>query len=495
MATQHPDHACEAFWHKGGAYIPIGEEAKESYRNFFELGIGEVMWDWEGKLVDESVLERFVAKNYEFFKKYPIGKDFFLTFRLPNPKVQTEFRMARALMNIATSASMAKRIGWHTPPLFEVVVPMTENAEELIEIQKAFKEIVSLKHPLNRFDTSLLNHIMIVPLFEQADTIINADKILEKYVKLHKKIFKENPKYIRPFVARSDPALNSGILPTVMAIKIALSRFKKFEKKFKIPMYPVIGCGTLPFRGGLNPIAPSRFINEYKGVQTVTIQSAFRYDFPKAKVIKAIKKLDVELPKGEIVEITKTEEQELTDAIRPFENYYRKTIEGLAPEINQVASHIPRRRERVQHTGLFGYSRGIGKVSLPRAISFTCALYSLGIPPEIIGTGRGLAQARKDGTLKLIEKNYINLKHDLYFAGKFLYRDGLVGFAEKSKAWRDVLTDVEEIEKYLGRPLGPKYKNEIEHQRVSAKIHRAIKRGHKLGVLIENCACLRHSMG
>ena len=97
MATQHPDHASRPFWYKE-AFIPAIEEARECFLNFADLGITEYKWDWEGKLVDESVLERLIAQHFEYFKKHPIGKDKFLTFRLPNPKVQTEFRMSRALM-------------------------------------------------------------------------------------------------------------------------------------------------------------------------------------------------------------------------------------------------------------------------------------------------------------------------------------------------------------------------------------------------------------
>jgi phosphoenolpyruvate carboxylase len=494
MATQHPDHASRPFWQKE-AFIPSVEEAKELLLSFRDLGISEYKWDWEGKLVDESVLERLFAQYFDYFKTNPLGREKFLTFRLPNPKVENEFRLSRALMGIASSAGLAKKIGMHSPPLFEVILPMTESAEEMLAIQEAFKEIASLKHPLNRFEKELLSHVLIVPLFEQVSTIINSDKLLEKYLRLHKKIFGFEPPYIRPYVARSDPALNSGIVPTVLAIKIALSRYSKFAKKHDIAMFPVIGCGTLPFRGGLYPLRPERFIKEYQGIRTVTIQSAFRYDYPRQTVIKAIKTLERDLPKGKTVILTDKDERQLALSIKPFEAAYKSTVEGIAPLVNELAALIPRRRERVQHIGLFGYSRGLGKVTLPRAISFTAVLYALGVPPELIGTGRGLAAAKKAGTLKLIEKNYINLQHDLYFAGKFLYKQGLINLSKKSGAWKMVLKDVEEIEKYLGKPLAPKYLNEQEHQLISAKIHKHLHSKEQFGKLIEQSAVLRHSMG
>ncbi len=494
MATQHPDHAGRPFWYKD-VYIPAIEEAKELMLSFKDLGISEYKWDWEGKLVDESVLERLFAQYFEYFKKNPLGQNKFLTFRLPNPKVETEFRLSRALMGIASSAGLAKKIGMHSPPLFEVILPMTESAEEMLAIQEAFREIANLKHPLNRFEKELLSHVLMIPLFEQVSTIINSDKLLEKYLRLHKKIFGFLPPYMRPYVARSDPALNSGIVPTVLAIKIALSRYHKLGRKLNMEMYPVIGCGTLPFRGGLYPLRPERFINEYQGICTVTIQSAFRYDYPKQTVIKAIQTLERELPKSKPVIMSAKEEQQLTVAIKPFEAAYKTTVEGIAPLINRLAALIPRRRERVQHIGLFGYSRGLGKVTLPRAISFTAVLYALGVPPELIGTGRGLAAARKAGHLPIIEKHYINLKHDLYFAGKFLYKPGLIHLSKKFPAWKMVLKDVEEIEKYLGKPLAPKYLNEREHQLISAKIHKHLNSKDHFGRLIEQSAVLRHSMG
>ncbi len=494
MATQHPDHAGKPYWYHD-KFIPATEEAKESFISFSELGISEYKWDWEGKLVDESVLERLLASYFDFFKKFPIGKEKFLTFRLPNPKVQTEFRLSRALMGIASAAGLAKQVGLYSPPLFEVILPMTETAEEMVSIQEAFKEIACLRHPLNKMDNGCDVFLEIIPLFESVDIIINSDKILEKYLRLYYKKFNSRPVYLRPYVARSDPALNSGIVPTILSIKVALSRYKKFEHKHNLPLYPVIGVGTLPFRGGINPQKPERFIKEYPGVRTAIIQSAFRYDFPKKMVIKAIAKLERELPKTHPPVMDKKEETALIKVIKQFEKEYQNTIAGIAPLVNRVAGFMPKRRERVQHVGLFGYSRGVGKVKLPRAISYTAALYSLGVPPELIGTGRGLARAKKEGTLHLVEKHYTNLKHDLYFAGKFLYKPGLEALAKTSAAWGNILKDVQEIENYLGHPLTAKYLNEQEHQLISAKIHKNIKSGREITALIEKSALLRKSLG
>jgi phosphoenolpyruvate carboxylase len=357
MASQHPDHASKPFWHTR-EFINTHDEITETHINFSELGIHEYKWDWEGKLVDESVLERMWGQHYEYFTKEQIGRDKFLTFRLPNPKVETEFRLGRAFMGILSAGGLAEQVGLHSPPLFEVILPMTETATEMIDVQQAFHELASLKHKLLRVDKGTLKHIELIPLFESVHTIMNSDKILEEYLEGHKWIFGFTPAYMRPYVARSDPALNAGIVPTVLAIKIALSHYAQFEKKFKIQLYPVIGSASLPFRGGLTPHSVKEFSNEYKGIRTTLIQSGFRYDYEKKDVIKAIKQLEEILPQQSPVEIPKDDEKKLRKIIKIFEKQYQNTVEEIAGIVNDVASQLPKRRERVQHVGLFGYSRG-----------------------------------------------------------------------------------------------------------------------------------------
>ncbi|MFA9288473.1 MAG: phosphoenolpyruvate carboxylase [Weeksellaceae bacterium] len=497
MVTQHPDHASVPYWHHE-AFISVQQETEECFRAFSELGATEYKWDWEGKFVDESVLERLLSEHYEYFQKNPLGKEKFLTFRLPNPLVETEFRLGRAFINIIAAAGLAKYVKLHTPPMFEVILPMTDSSKTMLSIVEAFHEITSLKHPLLKHDINTIEHIELIPLFEDIDTIMDSDKILTEYVEGYAKLFKKKPTYMRPYVARSDPALNAGIVPTVLAIKLALSKYAQWSKKTGIPTYPVIGCAALPFRGGLSPETVDEFVAEYKGIRTTTIQSAFRHDYPLPLVKKAIKQLEEELPKRKAVHIDASEETQLRKIASAFAKHYTDSIETIAPIVNDVAKHIPKRRERVQHVGLFGYSRGVGKVKLPRAIGFTAAMYSIGIPPELIGTGRGLRELMAQGddaSLKLVEKYFVNLKANLKQAGAYLNKANLSILAKKSEAWKLILDDVHAIEIYLGHELKPMTPEQDEHQIYSTKILKAVKSDKSATKLIEKAAILRRSLG
>lgn len=493
MVTQHPDHASTPYWHTS-AYISTRFEAEEAYRSFADLGAGEYKWDWEGKLVDESVVERLFGEHFDYFSKNPLGEKTFLTFRLPNPRIETEFRLVRAFINIASAEAVSAHFGFDQPPLFEVILPLTETAEEMIALQDAYEEIHHLKHSLYKLPGKL-KHFQVIPLFENITTIASSDEILRKYIQYYQEHFGERPDYLRPYVARSDPALNSGIIPTVLAIKIALSRYHKLSEKEHISLYPIIGAGSLPFRGGLSPDTVAAFAHEYTGIRTTTLQSGFRYDYPLANVITGITELQKMLPQAQADLLTRSHETALMHMAYDAEKFYKQSIEQIAPLINQIASAIPQRRERFQHTGLFGYSRGEGPVRLPRAIGFTCALYSLGIPPEFIGTGQAISTAKKTGTITLLEHSYKNVKADLLFAGKYLNKDNLRELAKSSTAWQYVQESVNMVEEYVGSTLAPQTADEKEHYKLTKKILAGVHKQEALSRLIEEAAVLRKSLG
>lgn len=492
MVSQHPDHANKPYWHSS-PFIKVQDEIEEAHRSFFDIGSSEYKWDWEGKFVDESVVERLLTTYFDDFSKAPLGVEKFLTFRLPNPKVQTEFRLGRAFMGIIGAAGLAETAGLQ-PPLFEVILPMTETSREMIDIQEAYQEMNSLKHPLLKItDSNKLSQLELIPLFEQVEVILDSDKIIREYLEYYLNRFGEKPEYMRPYVARSDPALNSGLVPTVLAIKVALSKYHQFE----IPMYPIIGSASLPFRGGLTPYSVEQFASLYKGVRTALIQSAFRYDYDQELVKEGIRKLEEILPTQKADPVSPQEEKLIREMVPVFEGYYRPVIEGIAGVINLIAGQLPKRRERVQHVGLFGYSRGVGSVKLPRAIGFTAALYNIGAPPEIIGTGRALKEIKEQNRegFDLILTLYPTLVVDLQRAGRFVNKAVITALAKDSAAWKAVWEDVQAIETVFGIALEPETPEEQKHAAFVSSIYSGMQTGSIDVEDIEAAAKLRKSLG
>ena len=56
MSTQHPDNVTTPFFATGALLTP-DDEVSEAYYAFSHLGCDEQMWDFEGKEVDEHVVE------------------------------------------------------------------------------------------------------------------------------------------------------------------------------------------------------------------------------------------------------------------------------------------------------------------------------------------------------------------------------------------------------------------------------------------------------
>jgi phosphoenolpyruvate carboxylase len=230
-------------------------------------------------------------------------------------------------------------------------------------------------------------------------------------------------------------------------------------------------------------------------VSTLILQSAFRYDYEKEKVKKAVAKLERELPKRKQIKLDLQTKRAILSAIPLFERHYRRSIENMAPLINKISSQVVRRRERMQHIGLFGYFRGIGKVRLPRAIPFTASLYSLGIPPEIIGVGRGIRQAKKKGLWSEVKPIYTHLKDDLIQSGYFVNKKNITRLAKNQAFWYDIIEDISWIEKEFDVQLGPKSPIHEEHFQLAEKIYEKIQSGGNILPLITRGGMLRKSLG
>jgi phosphoenolpyruvate carboxylase len=260
----------------------------------------------------------------------------------------------------------------------------------------------------------------------------------------------------RVFIARSDPAMNYGMISAILCNKIALQRLRRLSEEIGVNLYPILGAGSAPFRGHLTPETVDNVLAEYPDIQTFTVQSAFKYDNPAQSVTVAINKLKMsQMSMGYDID-----EGKCLEIIERVSAEYQRLIELLAPLINHIAAFVPKRRMRKLHVGLFGYARSMGKTTLPRVISFCAACYSIGLPPEIIGTNV-LSQA----DIKCLKDTHANFIFDIKTAMAYFNEDVLALLPEEV---------VRAIHNLPLQDWGD-YKINIEHKAVTSRIIKAIK--------------------
>lgn len=415
MSTQHPDNVSIPFFADGE--VLHGEtEVKEAYYVFSHLGVQEQMWDCEGKEVDSYVVEKLLSKYPDYFARHPLGDELRLTIRVPNPEVEKKQAkiLLETLESIPRHYDTACAFGKCGAPIFEVILPMTQSARQILRIENYYEKVVVGKGDI-RLDgnditirewigESKPGKIRMIPLIEDRQSMHGADKIVGDYLAASKRTS------IRVFLARSDPALNYGSIGAVLTVKAALWKLAELEEKSSVKIEPIIGVGSSPFRGNLKPTNPGNCLGEYPSVQTFSIQSSFKYDYPPEVVRTAIERINSTV-RGKPLPIDLGVTEPIVEKTMKA---YQDEITLLAPFIARISKHVPQRRARKLHVGLFGYSRTSGGVKLPRAIAFCASLYSLGIPPEILGL-----DALNEKDWDTLHSQYANIEEDLQSALSF----------------------------------------------------------------------------
>jgi len=213
MSTQHPDNVNSPFF--SDSEILAGEtEIKETYYVFSHLGIQEQMWDCEGKEVDNHVVEKLLSRYPKFFAENKLGKDVYLTLRVPNPNVEkTQGKiLLETLESIPRNYDIAAASGNGGAPIWEVILPMCTSSAELERIHDYYRKIVVGKKGTKIHDMTVSEwvgefgpeEIRMIPLVEDRKSLSSADSIVGGFID-GKKF-----DYQRVFLARSDPALNYG---------------------------------------------------------------------------------------------------------------------------------------------------------------------------------------------------------------------------------------------------------------------------------------------
>ncbi len=420
MSTQHPDNATPAPFADDRGVLKGDGEVDEAV-DVFALGCDEQMWDSEGKEADSQVVRKLLTGYPDFFQgDLQLGRDIALTLRVPNPRIEHDMRksMVEALQSIPSAWDMAHGFygDEHVPPIQEVILPFTTSAEEISLVEAYYRKIIVGQEDRKLLDGQSVSDwvgeffpksIRVIPLIEDMEHLLHCDQIVEEYVR------QRDLSCQRVFLARSDPALNYGVVATELVLKVGLRRLHELEGRLGLPLFPIIGAGSVPFRGHLTPVNVERVLIEYPSAHTFTVQSAFKYDYDKETVRDGIAQIRAH-ERGEPMTVALDPALEIVDKTTAE---YQAHVQRLTDVIRAVSAHVPKRRERKMHVGLFGYGRslgGVGGVTLPRAIGFAASLYSIGVPPELLG----LASLTQDD-LAFVREVYPSLDGDLRAALRF----------------------------------------------------------------------------
>lgn len=482
MSTQHPDNVNTPFYAENS--VMSGEdEIQEAFYSYSHLQIEEQMWDVEGKEVDPYVVKKLLSKYESYFRKHKLGIEKRLIMRVPNPDVEkAEAKVLLETLESIPRSYDASSLFYNEPiaPIFEVILPLTTNAQQLLLIHRYYKQFVSgkaqqilddrgttLKEWIGEFKPETIE---VIPLFEDKEGMLHAKDILREYFN---GIKEENITHQRVFFARSDPAMNYGFLSAILLNKIAYQSMAELEKETKIKIYPIIGVGGAPFRGHLTPLRVKKVLKEYPSVHTFTIQSAFKYDYDVNEVEAAIETINQSSTTApHVVDLDKS-----LEFIERYGKAYEIHVIEHASLISRVAKYVPNRRLRKLHIGLFGYSRRIKGESLPRAITFTAALYSLGCPPELFGL-----EVLNDEDLVFIRQHVVNFDEDILTALKY-YNPNSPCVSKPLQAF---------ISKYF-----PHHETDQGHKKVTDFIIEKVEsyQHHDLQDLIIQAASFRHFLG
>ena len=471
MMTQHPDAASR--------YVPIQEEPKEAIMALTPpprgLGLDEVMVDFEGKLTPYQQTSQIVVGLAE--AGLMSGRDVFVTPRIPSGEEEGVFRQLMALMSVVESNYRAfKKHGVYA--VREVILPMTRSAKELVSVRERVNDVIALAH--KEFGLSPDPKIIsLIPLFETAPQILGVFEELSSYVEASAELGAELSR-MRYMLGLSDLALSYGFAAAAIAVKLGIDDGYRLAAEKGLEVAPILGGGTLPFRGRLAPENLENLLLDYSGVRTITIQSAMRYDRGAEETRRFAEELRKRLPKTEPSPIPSR--QFLLDAIGIFSKHYLTTFYKLMSVASALSDIVPRQRDRLARKGESGYARDVPhpnliaefvsepdlarqlreiavpeKAELPRAISYAAALYSIGLPPEIIGTGRGLSELigrfGLDALAKL-QSQFRGLRSGLSFSLRFTQLEVAADFLSE-EALFEVEEDLRWISELLGIDPGP----------------------------------------
>ncbi|MBW2968141.1 phosphoenolpyruvate carboxylase, partial [Candidatus Woesearchaeota archaeon] len=382
--------------------------------------------------------------------------------------------LGKLFMTILSSNDVAEKNGMHTPPIYEVLYP-AGSLGGMLRFTKLYNESAAIATKEFRKECNPKT-VSLMPVHVFSDKG-NWYATLHDYFRHYSNSFRLKVDSFRPVIPRADIADRKGFVASVLATKRALSSYGTFSAITGVKAEPVVDAGPLMFRGGLAPSRVREFIKTYPGARTVTIRPSFRFDNDVEDAKSAISTLNRVLPDNKAEPFTK---EELKTA-RQIEDIFARNYSCSVIKLNSLE--------------VFPEELRVLDKSMHSSLRRSFALYSLGIPPEMIGTGRAIVDCIQQGLVKDLEHFYPNIKTDLVKAGALLNRENL-GFLCKLQAeWQNIQKDVKLVEDYTDSVLGPDSTDAFLHRNHTSNVFHLWSAGKDFSKDIMAAAKARRCMG
>ncbi|UCH70182.1 MAG: phosphoenolpyruvate carboxylase [Candidatus Bathyarchaeota archaeon] len=438
MATQHADSATK--------HVLIQEEPDEAILCFKRkdgFGCDEYLVDYMGKLTPYHQVGQIIRKIRQETNFIP-GRDVFVTPRIVSSFEEEPFRQLMTVLAIIEGIRHCMQ-HFKEQGIVEVVQAVTAPTEQLKMCKERCQSLLTLVGKHLHMSTKGMN-LRIIPLFGGIAEQLSIQQIVPPLIQ-DAKIEDD----MRLFIGKSEPSLLYGHPASVLSCKIAISSCHKIEAASGVKVYPIFGGGSLPFRGHLTLENASNFLEEYRGVRTYTIQSGMRYDHGLDKTRALIKEIKKGVEK-EPLDFDSDQLAKIQQMMFMFAKNYLIELSEIAEKVSMIADYIPAQRDRLLDVEEVAYYRELRNVESilklcpdkevrrsilgytstafrkpPRWTNFVAAMYTCGLPPELIGTGSALKEIKETMGEEWVEAFLTTIvpsfKVDIKFASRFLDRD------------------------------------------------------------------------
>jgi len=459
MATQHADSATRR--------VAVREEVDEAVLSFKKDGFNcdEYLVDYMGKLTPYHQIGQIVQKIHEETDFTP-GKDIFVTPRMVSSFEEEPFRQLMTMAAIIEGIKYCSD-NFGEQGITEVIQAAVTTTEELRNCKIRCEDLLRLVGKHVKMKTEDME-VKIIPLFGGVAEHLSMEQMLSSFIK-----DVGVKRYSRVFIGKSEAALLYGHLASALSCKVAIAGCKKAEDEHDIKIYPILGCGALPFRGHMTLDNAENFLREYRGARTYTIQSGLRYDHGDEDTRALIEKMKeaVNLPP---LEYDEDQLKEIERMIFIFAKNYLLELSEIAEKISLIADYIPDQRERLMNVEEVAYYRELRNIESilrlcpdkevkrnimgyaytafhkpPRWVKFIASTYTCGLPPEFIGLGTALKEIKETmgekAVERLLDEVYPSLEVDVKFASRFLDRNLDSNILLTAR----LLKSIEELENFL----------------------------------------------